>query len=103
MPDHPQPLSNREQDVAWREANREDDVTWREQLRREDVDFRETGREASTEWRRREFRLSTRRAALGAAATTVGLSADPEAVFALAERYEAWIQARRNKASPLGT
>ncbi len=81
----------REEDLAWREQSRRKEFEWREQHRQEEQAWRSEARDLADEARGREAMAATRRFALLAAAQSAGSGTAPEDVFALAARYEAWI------------
>lgn len=92
----------RKEDKEWREVTRKEDKEWREVMRREDLEWREIMRREDLEWRTgarsddRQYRLRTERimkrcAALSAAAQTSKGGSSLDAILALAQQLEDWL------------
>jgi hypothetical protein len=81
----------RREDKEWREMIREEDRAWREALRNEDKTWRAQLRSEDLARRMRSERTARSCCALGAAAQTAKSGASEEEIFALARKYEEWL------------
>jgi hypothetical protein len=81
----------RNEDIEWREKLREEDTTWREKAREEDTTWREKVRQEDIEYRLRNELTVKRCCALSAAAQSSQRGTPPEEIFALAGKFENWL------------
>jgi hypothetical protein len=84
-------LTVREEDKSWRESEK----NWRQTIRDEDAIFRSQSRVEDKEHRSRSEVLTKRCCALSAAAQSSIPGTLAEDIFALAKRYEEWLDCKR--------
>jgi hypothetical protein len=84
-------LTVREEDKSWRESEK----TWRQAIREDDASLCVQSRADDHEHRSRAEIVAKRCCALTAAAQSSKPGTSPETIFALARRYEEWLDGKR--------
>lgn len=87
--------TTRREDREWRQTTRSEDLQWREVMRREDREWRAEVRDEDRQHRQRTERISTRCHALTAAAYASKPGSSLEAILALAQQFEGWLNSKK--------